>query len=154
MSFFAERALPAFPSHFTLRLFQAGPERHRVSTAVFYKDQVLRVCFMDPSGRNTDYARPQTFNTVGSWIQSVMAAYDCPLVLEGMSADYYWNIKNKAALENEFRPIPINPVGKAVSSFKTAQPDQKAILARMAELLTQQSVIDQELSDLMAQITV
>jgi hypothetical protein len=154
MSFFAEQALPCYPSHFTLRLFKAGEERHRVSTAVFHKGQVLRVCFIDPSGQNPHYAQRQTFNTVGDWVQSVMAAYDCALVLEGMS-DYYWNIKNKAALENEFRAITINPVAKATPTLlKPAIMSQKAVLARMAELLVQQARADQELSELVAQITI
>jgi hypothetical protein len=151
MSFMAERPLGAFPPHFTLRLFQAGPERYRVSTAVFHNSQVLRVCFIDPSGARTTH---QTFNTVGDWIQSVMAAYDSPLVLEGLSNYPNWNKLHRSALQNEFRPITINPVGKAVSSFKTAQPDQKAVLARMADLLAQQSMIDQELNSLMNQIII
>jgi hypothetical protein len=152
MSFMAERALPAYPTHFTLRLYKDDVEDTRVSTAVFHGGRVFQVYLQDASGENVRDSR-RHFSTVGDWIQSVMAIQGRTLYLDGMST-FRWNSKNLDLLNGEFRTIRINPVGKAVASLKPAKPDQKALLAHMAELLAQQSVIDQELNDLVKQITI
>jgi hypothetical protein len=140
MNYYTQIPMPTYPSHFTLRLFLDGPEpRRRVSTAVFLKDSGKVFQVFKAIRRGDEHH--QTFNTVGDWIQSVMAIHKCRLVLEGI---------NKSILQNEFRPVMIIPVVNTTDPIKMSQ---KAILERMTELLKQKQQITNELTSLMAQIT-
>ncbi len=99
MNFTADRPLPNYPSHFTLRLYQAEHLQQRVSTAVFRNGRVLQVFVRGTSGRWCDYERLNDFNTVEEWIQSVMTVHKCPLVLVGES-NRWWRANYLNPQEN------------------------------------------------------